>query len=301
MPQTIVVLGARNLGGAIVDHFSSSAGRRARWLKVRTRSTWSASAARWRCPPTHPIRLRSPAPWRTARKSSGHLTRSSTRSARARPTRPGPFGGGELAAADLEDFRGWTVAVAEQAFAFLSAGAAALKQSGGGALVQITGGSSARAYPGRGLWAAGAFATVRSCRPRRRSFARRGSTPRCWPSTRRSSRQRPPRHTRDQPLAKALADMPSVAARRWRTWSSRGRGAQTYEPAPSTPCSGIARCRQGTRAPASTAVARAASPELNSRTPINRRDVRDPEPAQEHDHTREASRRSRNRSTKPAT
>ncbi|MBV8998893.1 MAG: SDR family NAD(P)-dependent oxidoreductase, partial [Solirubrobacterales bacterium] len=71
----------------------------------------------------------------------------------------GAFGGGELADADLDAFRGWTVAVAEQAFVFLSAGAAALKESGGGALVQITGGSSRRAYPGRGLWAAGAFAT----------------------------------------------------------------------------------------------------------------------------------------------
>ncbi len=77
----------------------------------------------------------------------------------ARPTTAGPFGGGPLATADLEGFRGWTVAVAEQAFVFLSAGAAALREGGGGALIQITGGSSRRAMPGRGLWAAGAFAT----------------------------------------------------------------------------------------------------------------------------------------------
>ena len=51
------------------------------------------------------------------------------------------------------------VAVAEQAFVFLSTGARALRQSGGGTLVQITGGSSRRAMPGKGLWAAGAFAT----------------------------------------------------------------------------------------------------------------------------------------------
>jgi NADP-dependent 3-hydroxy acid dehydrogenase YdfG len=70
----------------------------------------------------------------------------------------GAFGGGEVAAADLDAFRGWTVAVAEQAFVFLSVGAGALGE-GGGALVQITGGSSRRAFPGRGLWAAGAFAT----------------------------------------------------------------------------------------------------------------------------------------------
>jgi NAD(P)-dependent dehydrogenase (short-subunit alcohol dehydrogenase family) len=35
----------------------------------------------------------------------------------------------------------------------------ALRASGGGALIQITGGSSRRAMPGRGLWAAGAFAS----------------------------------------------------------------------------------------------------------------------------------------------
>ena len=49
--------------------------------------------------------------------------------------------------------------MAEQAFVFLTTGADALHTSGGGALVQITGGSSRRAYPRRGLWAAGAFAT----------------------------------------------------------------------------------------------------------------------------------------------
>src|SRR5581483_10566339 len=76
----------------------------------------------------------------------------------ARPT-GGPFGGGELAAADIDAFRAWTVAVAEQAFVFLSVGAAALRDAGGGALIQVTGGSSRRAMPGKGLWAAGAFAT----------------------------------------------------------------------------------------------------------------------------------------------
>ncbi|HEY6459476.1 MAG TPA: SDR family oxidoreductase, partial [Polyangiaceae bacterium] len=76
----------------------------------------------------------------------------------ARPPAAGPFGGGPLADADLAAFQGWTVAVAEQAFVFLSAGATALKASGGGALIQVTGGSSRRAMPEKGLWAAGAFA-----------------------------------------------------------------------------------------------------------------------------------------------
>src|SRR5204863_3090045 len=77
----------------------------------------------------------------------------------ARPPGEGPFGGGPVADATLEAFRGWASAVAEQSFTFLSAGARALRRTGGGTLIQITGGSSRRAIPGRGPWAAGAFAT----------------------------------------------------------------------------------------------------------------------------------------------
>jgi NAD(P)-dependent dehydrogenase (short-subunit alcohol dehydrogenase family) len=73
----------------------------------------------------------------------------------ARPTREGPFGGGALNEATVEDFRGWTGAVAEQAFVFLSEGV----RAGASTLIQVTGGSARRAMPGRGLWAAGAAAT----------------------------------------------------------------------------------------------------------------------------------------------
>ena len=69
------------------------------------------------------------------------------------------FGGGPVADATVEAFRGWTAAVAEQAFVFLSEGARALRAAGGGTLVQVTGGSARRAAPGRGLWSAGAQAT----------------------------------------------------------------------------------------------------------------------------------------------
>jgi NAD(P)-dependent dehydrogenase (short-subunit alcohol dehydrogenase family) len=77
----------------------------------------------------------------------------------SRPPRRDPFGGGPLADANLEDFRGWAVAVAEQGFVFLSESIKALRAAGGGGtLVQVTGGSGRRAIPGRGPWAAGAFA-----------------------------------------------------------------------------------------------------------------------------------------------
>jgi NAD(P)-dependent dehydrogenase (short-subunit alcohol dehydrogenase family) len=75
----------------------------------------------------------------------------------SRPPPGGPWGGGPVADVDLDAYRGWASAVGEQAAAFLSSGARALRQGDGGTLIQVTGGSSRRAMPGRGSWAAGAF------------------------------------------------------------------------------------------------------------------------------------------------
>jgi 3-oxoacyl-[acyl-carrier protein] reductase len=159
MAKTVVVLGARNLGGAIIDHFVAHG-----WRAVGVaRSEDTLAAVRERgaeaieADASDPGALSSAL--ETAREQTGSVDAVVNAVTAARPTGSGPFGGGSLAEADLNAFRGWTVAVAEQSFVFLSAGLAALRQSGGGALVQITGGSSRRAMPGRGLWAAGAFAT----------------------------------------------------------------------------------------------------------------------------------------------
>jgi NADP-dependent 3-hydroxy acid dehydrogenase YdfG len=160
MAKTVVVLGARNLGGAIIEHFQERGWRAA----GVARSAETLAAVRKR----GALAIEADASDRDAlvaalaqaRSELGSLDAVVNAVTAARPTKPGPFGGGELADADVEDFRGWTVAVAEQAFVFLSAGAAALREAaGGGALIQITGGSSRRAIPGKGLWAAGAFAT----------------------------------------------------------------------------------------------------------------------------------------------
>jgi 3-oxoacyl-[acyl-carrier protein] reductase len=159
MAKTAVVLGARNLGGAIIDHFLelgwNAAGvarsddtlervRQSGALAIRADAAELDSLDDALC---------------TAKAELGSLDAVVNAVSAARPPASGPFGGGELAAANLEGFRGWTVAVAEQAFVFLSVGADALRDAGGGALIQITGGSSRRAMPGKGLWAAGAFAT----------------------------------------------------------------------------------------------------------------------------------------------
>jgi NAD(P)-dependent dehydrogenase (short-subunit alcohol dehydrogenase family) len=158
MAGTVVVLGARNLGGAIVEHFqelgwnSAAEARNEETLeRVRARGALALQADA-----SDPESLRRAL--EQARGEFGSLDAIVNAVSASRPPGGGPFGGGELAEADLDGFRGWTVAVAEQAFVFLSTGAAALKASGG-SLIQITGGSSRRAMPGKGLWAAGAFAT----------------------------------------------------------------------------------------------------------------------------------------------
>jgi NAD(P)-dependent dehydrogenase (short-subunit alcohol dehydrogenase family) len=70
----------------------------------------------------------------------------------------GPFGGGTLAESDPDSFERWATSPARGAYGALSASARFLKTQGGPAtVIQVTGGSSRRAMPGRGLWAAGAF------------------------------------------------------------------------------------------------------------------------------------------------
>jgi 3-oxoacyl-[acyl-carrier protein] reductase len=70
----------------------------------------------------------------------------------------GPFGGGSLAESDPDGFERWTTRPARGAYGALSASARFLTAQGGPAtVIQVTGGSSRRAMPGRGLWAAGAF------------------------------------------------------------------------------------------------------------------------------------------------
>ncbi len=159
MAKTVLVLGARNLGGAIIDYFlrsgwNAAAVARSEETLERVRSRGALALA---ADASEPGMLADALA--TTRREIGSLDAVVNAVTASRPPSSGPFGGGELATADLAAFNGWTVAVAEQAFVFLSTGAQALRQSGGGALIQVTGGSARRAMPGKGLWAAGAFAT----------------------------------------------------------------------------------------------------------------------------------------------
>jgi NAD(P)-dependent dehydrogenase (short-subunit alcohol dehydrogenase family) len=157
MPGSVLVLGARNLGGAILDH-SIAAG----WKGAAVaRSGDTLDAVRQRgaialeADAADPAALR--AAMEAARDELGGLDVIVNAVTASRPVRSGPFGGGPIAEATVEDWRGWGAAVAEQGFVFLSEGARLLREQGrGGTLIQVTGGSSRRAMPGRGLWSAGA-------------------------------------------------------------------------------------------------------------------------------------------------
>jgi len=158
MPS-VLVLGARNLGGAILDHLLSAGwngaavARSAETLdRVRARGAVALQADA-----SDPAALREAIAQAGAELDGLDLLVNAVTASRA--TGSGPFGGGPIADATLDAWRGWGGAVAEQGFAFLSEGARALREQGrGGTLVQVTGGSARRAMPGRGLWSAGAQA-----------------------------------------------------------------------------------------------------------------------------------------------
>ncbi|GAA1799061.1 hypothetical protein GCM10009835_16640 [Planosporangium flavigriseum] len=151
-----VVLGARKTGGAIVGRLLADGWR----VTAVARSAQTLRAVRDRGARTVRADAGDPDELRRvldgARAEQGGLDLVVNAVAARVP--PGQFGGGPIADADLATFRAWGVAVAEQAFVFLHAGADALRPDGG-TLIQLTGGSSLRAQPGRGAWAAGAFAT----------------------------------------------------------------------------------------------------------------------------------------------
>jgi NAD(P)-dependent dehydrogenase (short-subunit alcohol dehydrogenase family) len=154
MPSA-VVLGARNLGGAIAAHLHAAG-----WsVAAVARSDDSLAGVRERGIDAINADAADPDGLRAALRRDGGVDLVVNAVSAARPS-GGPWGGGPLADARPDAFDAWTGAVARQAFTFLSVGAAVLREQGrGGTLIQVTGGSARRAMPGRGLWAAGAAAT----------------------------------------------------------------------------------------------------------------------------------------------
>ncbi|HTZ06438.1 MAG TPA: SDR family oxidoreductase [Gaiellaceae bacterium] len=150
-----VVLGARNLGGAILDRLLADGWSAA--AVARSDDTLAAVEARGALPlradATSPAELADA----LARAGSelGGLDLLVNAVSVARPQPGEPWGGGPVADATLDRFTHWTAQVAQLGFVFLSEGARALRAHGGGTLVQVTNASSRRPAPGSGLWSAG--------------------------------------------------------------------------------------------------------------------------------------------------
>jgi NAD(P)-dependent dehydrogenase (short-subunit alcohol dehydrogenase family) len=151
-----VVLGARHLGGAIIDRLVADGYSVAG--VVQSDDTLEAIRARGA------TGLRADArdgeqlagALAEAREQLGGLDLIVNAISVVKP-RPGePHGGGPIAEGTLDDYRHWGVPIGELAFVFLSEGARALRAGGsGGTLIQVTNSASRRADPGMGMWAAG--------------------------------------------------------------------------------------------------------------------------------------------------
>jgi NAD(P)-dependent dehydrogenase (short-subunit alcohol dehydrogenase family) len=157
MPAALV-FGARNLGRAVIETLVGSG-----WSvagAARSEETLAGVADAGALPITADVT--DPASvTRTleeAAGANGPLDLVVNAAAAYGGTRTGPFGGGPLAEAAPDAFDSWAVAPPRAAFTFLSSTARFLLEQGRpGTIIQVTGGSSRRAMPGRGLWAAGAF------------------------------------------------------------------------------------------------------------------------------------------------
>lgn len=75
------------------------------------------------------------------------------------PRPRGAFGGGTLAEAPADALDPYVADLLPGIFNVLRTGSRVLSEQGHGTLVQVTGGSARRGMPGRGPWAAAAFAT----------------------------------------------------------------------------------------------------------------------------------------------
>jgi NAD(P)-dependent dehydrogenase (short-subunit alcohol dehydrogenase family) len=156
--RSALIFGARNLGRAIVERLRSDGWAVA--AVARSDSTLetvrAAGALALRGDITDPESIRGALD--EAATTNGPVDLVVNAASAYGGARSGPFGGGPLADAAPDAFDAWAAAPGRSAFTFLSATARyALEQARPATLVQVTGGSSRRAMPGRGLWAAGAF------------------------------------------------------------------------------------------------------------------------------------------------
>jgi NAD(P)-dependent dehydrogenase (short-subunit alcohol dehydrogenase family) len=156
---TLLVLGARNLGAAIAEHFAVQD-----WgVAGVARSQETADRLGELIPNALTLTRDATDPAQVADAAARTREKFGSVDLIVNAVSPGmrsqgQFGGGPLIDSTPEDFEHYATQVIRSVYGFLSGGARALRdQGGGGTLIQITGGSSRRALPGKGPWAAGAF------------------------------------------------------------------------------------------------------------------------------------------------
>jgi NAD(P)-dependent dehydrogenase (short-subunit alcohol dehydrogenase family) len=156
--RSALVFGARNLGRAIIEEL------RARGWSVaavaRSEATLELASAAGAVPLHADVTDQASVEqaMRETAERFGRVDLAVNAASAYGGNRSGPFGGGPIAEAAADAFDSWAAAPARSAFSFLSgAGRFALAQGGPATLIQATGGSTRRAMPGRGLWAAGSF------------------------------------------------------------------------------------------------------------------------------------------------
>jgi NAD(P)-dependent dehydrogenase (short-subunit alcohol dehydrogenase family) len=156
--HSALIFGARNLGGAIIERLVAEGWAVAGVARsdATLEKVAGAGALAFRADVTDQASVHD-ALARVA-TAHGHVDLVVNAASAYGGTRSGPFGGGPMAEADADAFDAWAAAPARSAFAFLSGAARFLvAQERPATVIQVTGGSSRRAMPGRGLWAAGAF------------------------------------------------------------------------------------------------------------------------------------------------
>ena len=208
--RSAVVFGARNLGRAVIELLVSEG-----WAVTgvaRSRSTLDSVSATGAVAAEADVTDPASVHGVLERAASAHGGVDLVLNAAAAygGERSGPLSGGPIAEADLDGFDSWAAAPARAALSFLSvSGRFAIAQDRAATLVQVTGGSSRRALPGRGLWAAGAFGVRAITNAAALELRPPASRSRCSSSTRASSRSTGPRAPALAP--EALADPRRIA------------------------------------------------------------------------------------------
>jgi len=160
LPETAVVLGARNLGGAIARDLLNGGVKVAGIARTRESlgPVGQAGALTLQADATDPRQLER-AFGRAAHELGSLELIVNAMSPAPRVADPETFGGGPVARWTGEGFDDWALAPARLSFGAIASGTRALSE--GGTFVQVVGAPARAPSPGRGLLSAG-FAAVRT-------------------------------------------------------------------------------------------------------------------------------------------